>query len=129
MTCKVSARHSPLPVLHRSLALRCPEHRYQPCLFAHNFSSADTNRPAHLGPRANPSPVPQRHGLCVCTHLRQRHPVDDEVRLLGALPCEGMMVDVVGAGIPVVLALHIEEGAFGAAAAQRQGLLVVVEVV
>lgn len=39
------------------------------------------------------------------------------------------MVDVVGAGVPVVLALHIEEGAFGAAAAQRQGLLVVVEVV
>lgn len=63
------------------------------------------------------------------THLRQRHPIDDEVRLLGALPREGVMVNVVGASVPVVLALHVEEGAFGAAAAQRQGLLMVVEVV
>lgn len=36
---------------------------------------------------------------------------------------------MVGASVPAVLALHVEEGALGAAAAQRQGLLVVVEVV
>lgn len=36
---------------------------------------------------------------------------------------------MVGAGIAAVLALHIEEGAVGAAASQRQSLLVVVEVV
>lgn len=40
-----------------------------------------------------------------------------------------MVVDVVGAGVAAVLALHIEEGAVGAAAAQWQSLLVVVEVV
>lgn len=73
--------------------------------------------------------MPRGRGLPARTHLRQRHPVDDEVGLLGALPRKGVMVDVVGAGVPVVLALHVEEGAFGAAAAQRQGLLVVVEVV
>ena len=64
-----------------------------------------------------------------CTHLGQRHTVDDQVWLLGALAVERVMVDVVGAGIAGILVLHIQESALRAAAAQRKGLLVVVEIV
>lgn len=64
-----------------------------------------------------------------CTHLRQRHTVDDQVWLLGALAVERVMIDVVGAGIAGVLILHIQKSALRAAAAQGQCLLVVVEIV
>lgn len=64
-----------------------------------------------------------------CTHLGQRHAVDDQVWLLGALAVERVMIDVVGAGIAGILVLHIQESALRAAAAQRKGLLVVVEIV
>ena len=63
------------------------------------------------------------------THLRQRHAIDDQVWLLGALAVERVMVDVVGAGIAGILVLHVQESALRAAAAQRKGLLVVVEIV
>lgn len=64
-----------------------------------------------------------------CTHLWQRHPVDDQVWLLGALAVERVMIDVVGTGITCILVLHIQESALRAAAAQGQRLLVVVEIV
>lgn len=63
------------------------------------------------------------------SHLWQRHAVDDEVGLLVALPGERVLVAVVGRGVARVLVVHVEEGALGAPAAQRQALLVVVEVV
>lgn len=63
------------------------------------------------------------------SHLWQRHAVDDEVRLLVALPGERVLVAVVGRGVARVLVLHVQEGALGAPAAQREALLVVVEVV
>lgn len=63
------------------------------------------------------------------THLGQRHAIDDQVWLLGALAVERVMVDVVGAGIAGILVLHVQESALRAAAAQRKGLLVVVEIV
>ncbi len=40
-----------------------------------------------------------------------------------------MVVAMVGCGIPGILVLHVEEGALGAPASQRQSLLVVIEVV
>lgn len=46
-----------------------------------------------------------------------------------ALTVERVLIAVVGRGVAGVLVLHVEEGALGATAAQRQGLLVVVEVV
>lgn len=64
-----------------------------------------------------------------CTHLRQRHTIDDQVWLLGALAVERVMIDVVGTGIAGILVLHIQESALRAAAAQGQCLLVVVEIV
>lgn len=63
------------------------------------------------------------------SHLRQRHAVDDEVWLLVALPGEGVLIAMVGSCIARVLVLHVEEGALGAPAAQREALLMVVEVV
>lgn len=65
----------------------------------------------------------------IVSHLWQWHAVDDEVWLLVALPCERVLIAVVGSCIARVLVLHVEEGALGAPAAQRQALLVVVEVV
>lgn len=64
-----------------------------------------------------------------CTHLRQRHTVDNQVRLLGPLAVERVMVDVVSTGVAGILVLHIQESALRAAAAQRQRLLVVVKIV
>lgn len=46
-----------------------------------------------------------------------------------ALPSERVLITMVGGRIARVLVLHVEEGALGAPAAQRQALLVVVEVV
>lgn len=46
-----------------------------------------------------------------CTHLRQRHTIDDQVWLLGALAVERVMIDVVGTGIAGILVLHIQESA------------------
>ena len=63
------------------------------------------------------------------THLRQRHTVDNQVWLLGALAVERVMIDVVGASIAGILVLHIQESALRAAAAQGQCLLVVVKIV
>lgn len=65
----------------------------------------------------------------IVSHLWQWHAVDDEVWLLVALPSERVLIAMVGCSIARVLILHVEEGAFGAPASQRQTLLVVVEVV
>lgn len=65
----------------------------------------------------------------ILSHLWQRHAVDDEVWLLVALPSERMLIAMVWSCISWVLVFHVEEGALGAPAAQRQALLVVVEVV
>lgn len=67
--------------------------------------------------------------LLGCTHLRQRHTIDDQVWLLVTLAVERVMIDVVGAGIAGILVLHIQESTLRAAAAQGQCLLVVVEIV
>lgn len=63
------------------------------------------------------------------SHLWQWHAVDDEVWLLVGLPSERMLIAMVRSSIAWVLVLHVEEGALRASAAQRQALLVVVEVV
>lgn len=63
------------------------------------------------------------------THLWQWHSIDDEIRLWRTLPSEGVVVDVVGACVPIVLVLDVEKGAFRPTASQRQSLLVVVKVV
>lgn len=62
-------------------------------------------------------------------HLWERHPIDNKIRLLGSLTREGVVVVVVGAGVPVVLVLYVEKGAFRSAATQWQSLLVVIKVV
>lgn len=67
--------------------------------------------------------------LLSCTHLRQRHTIDYQVWLLGALAVERVVIDVAGAGIAGILVLHVQESALRATAAQGQRLLVVVEIV
>lgn len=67
--------------------------------------------------------------LFSCTHLRQRHTIDDQVWLLRALAVERVMIDVVGAGIAGILVFHVQESTLRAAAAQGKCLLVVVEIV